>query len=702
MKPVKYALFGLLLGLPVHCTGAELWVDRTAAPGGEGSSAKPFQTITQAIQASHGGDTITIRKGTYAESLPLDKSGTAQQPTVLRAATSERVIISGFSPIGGWQPHRDHIYTTTADWPAGELFVGYAMQPVARWPDGGESWRRIDRFDPAAGTLHDAGDLAREKELTDLASRPAAARLYLYLARGNVFGDAPLAKLDPTSSTLTTGQAKSLRSLTGKGDRYQIVNHVSLITAPGQWASEPADAGHTRFYFWPRNLEDLQHTQARRAGKPLIRVGRSGATTSHVRVEGLEVTGGAGPGIEIGGADHVNVTRCTVHHNSGTGIGVRRCAFIDLSENISLANQTGVGIASSHDLTIQRNEIALNMVDGLVVAGNVTGRPGGEPGTRDVLVKRNYIHHHLLLSHPDNMQTYRDVERLTIEENVLLWGGQGLMTEETNHGALRDCVVVGTGAIAVIFGHSNANDWTVERCTIGLGGWGALSLTGRDYRLDHDIFLQNMHALGETVASDYNIYTTSSDKQPIALVSKPKWRTFFTPADAAAATGQESHSLRADPLFRSAPTRQAVATWDDRNTRARLFVRQSGADHPTDGFSPGDRIELNGDGVPRRLTAVDDDSLQFDPPLPQLPLRSALVWNWKDADKPVLDLRPRDGSPALSSGKDGGRIGADLDIPAYQRGDFDGDGKRDLPELPDDLKAAWPNPNAVVMPLHGA
>src|SRR5438045_2727418 len=88
----------ILAGFCSTAGGAELWVDHAAAAGGEGSAVRPFQTITKAIQASGGGDVISVHLGTYPETLTLDKSGTPQQPTVLRAAPGERVIVSGFAP----------------------------------------------------------------------------------------------------------------------------------------------------------------------------------------------------------------------------------------------------------------------------------------------------------------------------------------------------------------------------------------------------------------------------------------------------------------------------------------------------------------------------------------------------------------------------------------------------------------------------
>jgi len=692
----------LLTALRSSALGAELWVDQAAAPGGDGSATRPLRTIGEAVKAAKGGDTITVRQGTYPESVVLDKSGTDKQPTVLRAPPGQRVILSGFLPITGWQPYRDQIQTATVEGAVEDLFVGCAAQPVARWPDVNEPWRYVKDGDPSAGTIRDAQGLAQEKWAAAVAAQPAGARLYLYVTTGNFFTDAPLTRLDPSLGLLATSQLKTAALLKGKSDRFQITNHPALVRKPGQWAAEPLEGNRTRVYFWPAKASDLQGTQTRRAGRPLVRVGHWKQTVSHVRVEGLEITGGARTGIELGRAEHVTICRCIVHHNAGNGIAARRSQDFTFEQNIVVANGSGISMASSSRATVQQNEIASNMVDGLIVAGNVSGKPDAEPTTCDVLVRQNYIHHHLLLGHPDNVQTYRGVERLTLQDNVLLWGGQGVMTEETNHSELRNCVVFGTGAIAVIFGHGNAGDWTVQGCTIGLGGWGALSLTARNYQLHHNIFFHNAHGLGETITGDYNLYAPADAKQPIALVSKPKWRSFLAPQDAAAATGQLEHSLRADPGFRSAPARQAISIWHDENTLGRLLVRQAKAGTATDGFAVGDRIEVNGDGVLRRVTAVEEKSLAFEPPLAQLPLRSALIWNWKQAAGTTLDLRPGEGSPALAGGKDGRPIGATLDIPAFQRGDFDGDGKRDLPDVPEDLKPCWPDPNDIVLPLHGS
>ncbi|MCX7047546.1 MAG: hypothetical protein NTX50_18935, partial [Candidatus Sumerlaeota bacterium] len=182
------------------------------------------------------------------------------------------------------------------------------------------------------------------------------------------------------------------------------------------------------------------------------------------------------------------------------------------------------------------------------------------------------------------------------------------------------------------------------------------------------------------------------------LTSKPRWQKFSTPAEAAA-TGHEQHSQRADPQFRNAPLFQTPIRWDDANTRNFLKLRVNATSPGV--FETGDHIEINGDGVLRIVTAATADSVQFDPPLPALPFRDALIWNWKKAASTVLDLRAKENSPALTAGQDKKAAGANLDVPAFQRGDFNGSGKRDIPDLPEDLKAALPDPNAIVIPVHG-
>lgn len=666
---------------------AEWWVAADAQPGGDGSTARPFATVAAGLKAAKGGDTVTVRAGTYRESVQVTQSGTAAQPTVLRAAPGERAVLSGFVPLTGWQPRGDGIYTALTDAAVRDLFVGCAPQPVSWWPSADQPMRYV--AEPGGQGFRDRDALAGQPALAPAAAAPGSLMAFVYYTALNGYGTTPVSALDLATGRLTFTPDAKPGPLKAPGDRYRLANHPALVRQPGQWACERLADKQFRVTFYPRRAEDLARTQVRRGRAPLS-VGIWNARVAHVRVEGLEVAGSAEAGLQVNACDDVTVERCLLHHCDGNGLSVRRSNDVKLALNVVLCNGNGIGVASSTRAAVERNEVGLNMVDGLDIAGNVTGRPNGEPETDDVLVRRNYFHHHMLLGHPDNVQTYRGVRHLRIEDNVALWGGQGLMTEETEDVTLRNCVFFGTDANVIICGHGNSHRWSFEQSTLGFGGWGVIAFSGHDYKLARNVLVGNALPLVATVTSDYNLFWPSSPGDPVALTNAPKWQRFNDPAAAFAVTKQEEHSRRADPGFRAAPRLQAVAPWADGNRADRLALVWGGRNE-TSLFAVGDKLEVNGDGLLRRVTAIDGDGILFEPPLPARPFRDSIVWNWGQAASTDLDLRLRDGGP----------VGANLDIGAFQRGDFDGDGQRDLPELPEDLRAALPNPNAIVVPLYG-
>jgi len=75
---------------------AEWWVDQAAAAGGDGSVARPFRTINDAKAALATGDTISIKGGTYRETVDFwHVPAGAGARTTVRAAPGEQVIIDG-------------------------------------------------------------------------------------------------------------------------------------------------------------------------------------------------------------------------------------------------------------------------------------------------------------------------------------------------------------------------------------------------------------------------------------------------------------------------------------------------------------------------------------------------------------------------------------------------------------------------------
>lgn len=59
--------------------------------------------------------------------------------------------------------------------------------------------------------------------------------------------------------------------------------------------------------------------------------------------------------------------------------------------------------------------------------------------------------------------------------------------------------------------------------------------------------------------------------------------------------------------------------------------------------------------------------------------------NWGDNSDFRLDLRLLPDGPGARLSEAGGPIGSQIDIQAYLAGDFNGDGNRDIPEIPLEL-----------------
>jgi len=99
-------------------------------------------------------------------------------------------------------------------------------------------------------------------------------------------------------------------------------------------------------------------------------------------------------------------------------------------------------------------------------------------------------------------------------------------------------------------------------------------------------------------------------------------------------------------------------------------------------------VEVNFDGVVRRVTSVEGAKITVRPGLAEKPTKGWLLCNWGRSANLRLDLRLRADSPGARLSAAGGPVGSTIDIGAYQRGDFDSDGRRDLPDLPPELAPA--------------
>jgi hypothetical protein len=670
----------------------EWFVDASAAAGGDGSAERPFQQITDGLKVMQGGDVITVRQGVYRETLSLSKGGSQAQPSTLRAAEGHRVIVSGFAPIRGWTERHDGVYTTTVDGSVEDLYVGYVAQRIASSLDKEDVWAAVSAADQQTGRLILGDAYPRLPAAAQIAAAPGDACVFMFFQRGNYFSTIPIQAIDATKGELTV-EGKSLRGAGGQ-DRLTLCNHQSLIDRPGEWACETVD-GRSTLFFMPARPDDLEHTQTISQERQLLSVGHWRDPQTDITVEGIEFAGSRMMGISAGKTTRLNITRCIFHNHGRNGVLVRGCEDVRIANCIAFANHTGLSVASCQRAAVEENEVFANYVDGIIVAGDVSGSDA-EPETHEVIVRRNYVHHHLLHGHPDNFQTYRGVHDITFQDNLVILAGQSLMTEQTYGGRLINNVIFGADARLIIFGHQSSNDWEVTNNTLGFGGWGAIGMDGEGYTISQNIFLNNVLGRDRDYTGDYNLLWNHDPSAGILRVTRPRWTTFTEVAPYAEQTGHDQNSRRADPQLKNVPLCQAVATDLDKCTANHLELRGGNAARL---FREGDHIEINGDGQSRQVTEVGPSHIRFTPALPVRPWRITLVWNWRDHTDFALDFTPLPNSPARTMGPAGQHVGALLNAAAYRAGDFNADGHRDLPPLAEDLQAAIPAANDPVVLL---
>jgi len=399
-------------------------------------------------------------------------------------------------------------------------------------------------------------------------------------------------------------------------------------------------------------------------------------SVGYVVIDGFEVRKAVIMGNEVGigsqepGGHHVTIQNCVLvgcgmQLGKQTDCTIRRCVQTGCERN-------GVNVVGCANCTVEECEIYGNGADALTVSW-------GSDGCK---VLRNYLHDQWYDSHPDGLQIYRNVTNFTVEDNLLFNCGQGFMLEEANGGVFRNNMLVCTHHSGIVLGHTNTHNWTVEQNTFAFTGFKAIIYSGKNTVIRNNVVLTGgdnkliQQASKDPASGDYN------------LLWKPEGVevAYHMPKDGS------PHSKFADPKFRSAPPLGRKLTfyvdvWSDKEAAKKCTPGKLclGGRPLTDSFKVGDHVEVNFDGKVRKVTEVSAEAVSFDPPLAKL---HHIAWdvmvNWKDKTEFAWDLRLADGSPGKGLGDKGQDVGSSIDMPAYRKGDFDGDGKRDLPAVPTD------------------
>ena len=113
MKEIRLRFYLLILivfnSIPI--SAKEYHVSVKGSDTNDGSSLKPFKSISAAVKFALPGDTITVHAGTYREWVnPLRGGESESKRIVYRTATGEKAEIKGSEIITGWKKEKEGVW----------------------------------------------------------------------------------------------------------------------------------------------------------------------------------------------------------------------------------------------------------------------------------------------------------------------------------------------------------------------------------------------------------------------------------------------------------------------------------------------------------------------------------------------------------------------------------------------------------------
>jgi hypothetical protein len=110
-RPVSLLLLGLF---SLAASAKELHVSINGNDGNDGSSAKPYRSISAAAVVAQPGDLITVHEGTYRERVTPPRGGESDSRRIVyQAAPGEKAVIKGSEAIRGWKPFLPGVWKAT-------------------------------------------------------------------------------------------------------------------------------------------------------------------------------------------------------------------------------------------------------------------------------------------------------------------------------------------------------------------------------------------------------------------------------------------------------------------------------------------------------------------------------------------------------------------------------------------------------------
>ena len=355
----------------------QFYVSASAQAGGEGTFARPYQTLEKArdaIRALKGaigtGVQVVLREGTYHRDktfqLNSNDSGRPESPIIYRGYPGETVRLVGGQPIdprrfnplsaksAAWKRFtpkaRQHVVKVNLraagikdfgklmprnvfDDQQGGLALYYngRTMPIARWPDAPPevSPKKLKGDWKRSGMLR-TGEVTSETEFVAkagdrMARWTSATDIWAHGFFGNAYADfhLPVANLVPKMQVVRLGKKPGYALK--QDQNFYFYNLLEEITAPGEWY---LDRKSSMLYFWPPAKMDGADIYVSQLEDALINF----EETQWIALQNLTLEGSRGELVKINGGAHNLITDCTLRNAgvraasiSGTENGIRSC-----------------------------------------------------------------------------------------------------------------------------------------------------------------------------------------------------------------------------------------------------------------------------------------------------------------------------------------------------------------------------------------
>ncbi|MFI5360989.1 MAG: beta strand repeat-containing protein [Elusimicrobiota bacterium] len=228
----RLLLAGALLASAGIASAATYYVATTGSDSNPGTSAAPFLTIQQGVNAAAAGDTVVVENGTYMYSggsggvqVAINSAGTASSPITLKAQNPGQAFLNGNNNTGGYAVE---FGGSSAYWILSGLDIGHYSAIGVISNSGGGSHLQI-----LGNTIHNIGNLSDSSDygIVGLYSDTGAA---YWTINGNTFYGV---------GRTNTFSGNHDHSLYFQGNNFQITNNVFYNSTNGSHIQVDADAG---------------------------------------------------------------------------------------------------------------------------------------------------------------------------------------------------------------------------------------------------------------------------------------------------------------------------------------------------------------------------------------------------------------------------------------------------------------------------